>query len=80
MKQRFLTLAKENQSLLGLYQNPPTFFFTNPHFVLLIHDRAFCFAVSPPLPHLLLVTPARAQSVRPTSSAGMACTYDSQQK
>ncbi len=25
----------------GLYQNPPTFFFTNPRFVLLIRDRRF---------------------------------------
>ncbi len=44
-KQSFLTLAKENQSPLGLYQNPPTFFFTNPRFVL-IHDWLFvlfCF-------------------------------------
>ncbi len=36
-KQSFLTLAKENQSALGLYRNLPTFFFTNPRFVLLIH-------------------------------------------
>ncbi len=38
-KQSFLTLAKENQSPLGLYRNPPTFFFTNPRFVLLIRDQ-----------------------------------------
>ncbi len=25
----------------GLYKNPLTFFFTNPWFVLLIHDRRF---------------------------------------
>ncbi len=38
----FLTLAKENQSPIGLlYRNPPTFFFTNPRFVLLIRDRHF---------------------------------------
>uniref|UniRef100_A0A671KJW9 Uncharacterized protein n=1 Tax=Sinocyclocheilus anshuiensis TaxID=1608454 RepID=A0A671KJW9_9TELE len=40
-KQSFLTLAKENQSPLGLYRNPPTFFFTNPRFVLLISDHCF---------------------------------------
>ncbi len=41
-KQSFLTLAKENQSPIGLlYRNPPTFFFTNPRFVLLIRDRHF---------------------------------------
>ncbi len=40
-KQSFLTLAKENQSPLGLYRNPPTFFFITPRFVLLIHDRRF---------------------------------------
>ncbi len=39
-KQSFLTLAKENQSTLG-NRNPPTFFFTNPNFVLLIRDRHF---------------------------------------
>ncbi len=38
-KQSFLTLPKENQSPFGLYRNPPTFFFTNPRFVLLICDR-----------------------------------------
>ncbi len=38
-KQSFLTSAKENQSPLGLYRNPPTFFFTNPQFVLLIRDN-----------------------------------------
>ncbi len=40
-KQSFLTLPKENQSPLGLYRNPLTFFFTNPRFVLLIRDRHF---------------------------------------
>ncbi len=40
-KQSFLTLAKENQSPHDLYLNPPTFFFINPRFVLLIHDRHF---------------------------------------
>ncbi len=40
-KQSFLTLAKENQSPLGLYRNPLTFFFINPRFVLLIRDRHF---------------------------------------
>ncbi len=40
-KQSFLTLTKENQSPLGLYRNPPTFFFTNPRFVLLIRDQLF---------------------------------------
>ncbi len=34
-KLSFLTLAKENQSPLGLHRNPPTFFFTDPRFVLL---------------------------------------------
>ncbi len=38
-KQRFPTLAKENQSSLGFYRNPPTFFFINPRFVLLIRDQ-----------------------------------------
>ncbi len=39
-KQSFLTLAKENQSPLGSYGNPPNFFFTNPRFfLLLIRDR-----------------------------------------
>ncbi len=40
-KQSFLALAKENQSPLGLYRNPLSFFFTNPQFVLLTHDRHF---------------------------------------
>ncbi len=40
-KQSFLTLAKENQSPLGSYRHPLTFFFTNPRFVLLIHDWRF---------------------------------------
>ncbi len=35
-KQSFLTLAKENQSPLGLYQNPQILKFTNPRFVVLI--------------------------------------------
>ncbi len=43
-KQSLLTLAKENQSPLGWYPNPPTFLFTNPCFVLLIHD--LCFVLS----------------------------------
>ncbi len=38
-KQRFPTLAKENQSSLGFYRNPPTFLFINPRFVLLIRDQ-----------------------------------------
>ncbi len=37
----YYILPKESQSPLGLYRNPPTFFFTNPRFVLLIHDRRF---------------------------------------
>ncbi len=36
-----LLYPKENQSPLGLYQNPPTFFFTSPRFVLLIRYRRF---------------------------------------
>ncbi len=46
-KQSFLALSKENQSPLGLYKNPPTFFFTNPRFVLLIRDRRFVFVLAP---------------------------------
>ncbi len=43
-KQSFLTLAKENQSPLGLDKNLPTFLFTNPQFVLLIHALHFLFS------------------------------------
>ncbi len=43
---KFPSLANENQSSLGLYRNPLTFFFTNARFVLLIHDRRF--DLSPP--------------------------------
>ncbi len=43
-KQSFLTLAKENQSPLGLDKNLPTFLFTNPRFVLLIHALRFLFS------------------------------------
>ncbi len=46
-KQSFLTLAMENQSLLGLYRYPPTFLFTNSPFVLLIRD--YCFVLICPL-------------------------------
>ncbi len=46
-KQCFLTLAKENQSPLGLYRNPLTFFFTNPGFVLIIRD--WCFLLFSPV-------------------------------
>ncbi len=45
-KQSFLTLAKENQSPLGWYPNPPTFLFTNPNFVLLICDWRFVSSLS----------------------------------
>uniref|UniRef100_A0A8C2CJ83 Unc-51 like kinase 4 n=1 Tax=Cyprinus carpio TaxID=7962 RepID=A0A8C2CJ83_CYPCA len=42
-KERFLILEKENQCPLGLNQNPTSFFFKNPCFVLLIHYRClFC--------------------------------------
>ncbi len=40
-KQSFLTLAKKNQSPLGLHGKPQTFFFTNPRFVFLIRDWCF---------------------------------------
>uniref|UniRef100_A0A8C1PEY1 Sodium/mannose cotransporter SLC5A10 n=1 Tax=Cyprinus carpio TaxID=7962 RepID=A0A8C1PEY1_CYPCA len=40
-EESFLTLARENQSPLGLYRNPLPFFFTNPWFVLLICDQRF---------------------------------------
>ncbi len=53
---------KENQSPLGLYRNPLTFFFTNPRFVLLIHDWhfvLFCF-LSIELPCSSLITGAWA--------------------
>ncbi len=64
-KQSFLTLAKENQSPLGLYRHPLTFFFTNPRFVLLIHDwRFFLFFFL----RLSRITLRR----HPTSSAGTA--------
>ncbi len=38
---KFPYFTKGNQSPLGLYRNPPTFFCTNPRFVLLICDRRF---------------------------------------
>ncbi len=48
-KQSFLTLAKENQSPLGLYQNPPTFFFKKKRLFCASNlCPAFYFAVSPP--------------------------------
>ncbi len=72
-KQSFLTLPKENQSPLGLYRNPPTFFFTNPRFVLLIRDRRFVL-FSLHVHHLI------TQRQRPMSSAGTASKYDSQRK
>ncbi len=59
-----VTLAKENQSPLGLYQTPPTFFFTNPIFVLLICDRSFVLLSL--LPRSSLITGA---CLCPTSSA-----------
>ncbi len=40
-KQSFYALEMENQSSLGLYQNPHTFFFTNPRFVIVICDGCF---------------------------------------
>ncbi len=45
LKKCFVVLftAKENQSPLGLYRNPLTFFFSNPRFVPLIGDVLFCF-------------------------------------
>ncbi len=42
---------KENQSPIGLYRNPLTFFLTNPRFVLLIFDQCsvllstLCFCI-----------------------------------
>ncbi len=45
-KLNFLILAKENKFPLGLYQSPPTFFFTNLGFVLQIHNRCFFFFLS----------------------------------
>ncbi len=72
-KQSFLTLAKENQPSLGLYQNPPTFFFTNPRFVLLIRDHVYCFVLSPRLSLITL-------RIRPTSAAGKPSMCHSQRK
>ncbi len=45
-KQSFLTLAKENQSPLGSYRNPPTFFNSNPHCAS-NSWLAFSFVLSP---------------------------------
>ncbi len=39
---KFPYFTKGKPSPLGLYWNPPTFFCTNPRFVLLIHDVLFC--------------------------------------
>ncbi len=79
-KQSFLTSAKENQSPLGLYWNPLTFFFTNPRFVLLICDWNFVLC-SPVCFRVRHLSPAHAQRIRLTSSAGTAfnceCAYDS---
>ncbi len=77
-KQSFFTLPKENQSPLGLYRNPPIFFFSS--FCAFNLWPAFCFAVSPPDFHVRHESPAHAWRIRPTSSAGTACMYDSQQK
>ncbi len=57
-KESFLTLAKENQSPLGLFRNPLTFFFTNPRFELLIRDRLLFCSLSVALPCLSLITGA----------------------
>ncbi len=59
--QRFLTLPKENQFSLGLYQNPLTFLFRNPCFVL-ISRPAFCFVLS-------LVTLPRSSLITGTCSS-----------
>ncbi len=45
-KQSFLTLAKENQSPLGLYWNPPTFVFRKSSFCASISWPVFCFVLS----------------------------------
>ncbi len=60
-KQCFLTLAKENQSPFGLYRNPLTFCFTNPQFVLRIHDRRLVFLLSP---RLSLITLQQSDELR----------------
>ncbi len=66
-KQSFLTLAMENQSLLGLYRYPPTFLFTNSPFVLLIRDYWF-----------VLISPLRISDVQlrhPVSSTRSGCEH-----
>ncbi len=59
-KLRFLTLAKENQSPLGSYRNPPTF---SLQILILCFNLwpAFCFVLSPRLSWI-------TQRRRPTSS------------
>ncbi len=59
--------GKENQPPLGLYQNPPTFFFTDPRFVLLIRDRHFVLVSlhvrqCPATPTILRHSPERLPS------------------
>jgi len=78
-KQSFLTLAKENQSPLGLYRNPPTFFFTNPHFVLLISDRCFVL-ISPQRFRVRHFWEAHVQSWPHMSSAWNCFVYNSEHK
>ncbi len=67
--------AKKNQSPLGLYRNPPTVFFINPCYVLLIRDQ--CFVFLSPLPFCI----RHHVHLRPTSSGGTPLsrerTYDS---
>ncbi len=40
------TGAQKEKFPLGLYRNPPTFFFTNPRFVLLTRDQHFVLLTS----------------------------------
>ncbi len=69
-----LFTAKENQSPLGLYRNPQTFFFTNPHFVLLIGDR--CFVLLSPLPTGDYATPYVSRRPLLTLRSRVECFYD----
>ncbi len=82
-KRSFLTFAKENQSPLGLYRNPLTFFFSNPRFVLLIRD--WCFVLLSPLRfHIHHFSLVRKLHIRPLLSARKVLSrehvYDSKQK
>ncbi len=62
-KQSYLTLAKENQSPLGLISKSSGIFLYKSSVCASNSGPAFCFVLSP----------------RPTSSAGTASAYDSQQ-